>query len=415
VHALPRNFDLVDLIAHHLHLQPATQAAALPPQRPCENCAKQDAEWFCSVCGGHLCTACDDQVHTLPILRAHARVASREVVPSAPAPTCATHRGKSVKFWCSQDRVLVCTSCLLVGAHQGHKVASLEEAADAARADAQAKLAVLEAGISDIERALADVRANELDEQRSAGEARAALGRYFDQVRETVGQRERVLEGQLAAWQDERAQAAREKRNELAEAKRRLEAMGRDVQAVVTKAASPVACLTTTMVAENGTAARAIAAVEREVRSLVSPALVNTPRGSITFAASESALPLVQSVNASGCLHSSLVSHGRTLPVAEALAQTQRASSASGSAVANRARPAGGAPAKPKSTLAVMSCGPFRVCSSCPQPLRPDTPHARTHARTHARRGEANAGLLGWWVIHILGGGHHVVAHLPGQ
>ncbi|CAN0391619.1 unnamed protein product [Lampetra fluviatilis] len=39
---------------------------------------------------------------------------------------CKTHR-KKIKFYCRQDKILVCTTCTIAGDHKGHDVATLED------------------------------------------------------------------------------------------------------------------------------------------------------------------------------------------------------------------------------------------------------------------------------------------------
>jgi len=232
VDQLPRNFDLLDLIAdtkqHQRQHQSRENNNNSNNKRSCDECSNGAAVEYCVECGSHFCLDCNVKLHLFRALKSHVRMPSAAAPP--PRPTCSSHRGKLMEYWCEQDSAAVCTSCVLVGAHQGHKVVALEEAAKRSAQEARQKLARLEDGMHNVEKALADVEATAQAEQQSAAQARAAVAQHFAQVRDAVAQRERALEGELATWEKERGDARKTKREQLLAAKERLQQVGRQVQ-----------------------------------------------------------------------------------------------------------------------------------------------------------------------------------------
>ncbi|ELR15768.1 Bbox zinc finger domain containing protein [Acanthamoeba castellanii str. Neff] len=235
VKGLPRNFDLIDLLSSSSSSamrQPRptveTSAAAAAALK-CANCSQAAAEKFCEQCGGaHLCMACDAQLHGFPALRSHVRVASADA--PEPRAACEHHRAKKVEMWCERDGVAVCVVCLVAGPHKGHDAVTIEEAEQRVREAARVELAQVEAAMGEVEAAVERQAAREAAEQASAREARAAIKQHFDQMREAVAQRERVLGAEVDEWERTTAEAAAKRQAQLAEAHTRLAAAGKALQ-----------------------------------------------------------------------------------------------------------------------------------------------------------------------------------------
>jgi hypothetical protein len=227
VKGLPRNFDLIDLLSSardHKQQQPRPASA-----QSCGGCGRVAAEKFCAQCGGaHLCVSCDTQLHALLLNRSHVRVASADA--PEPRAACEHHRAKMVEMWCEREGVAVCVVCLVAGPHKGHDAVTIEEAEERVREAARVKLTQVEAAMGEVEAAVERQAACEAGEQESGREARAAIKRHFDRMREAVAQRERVLGAEVDLWERMRAEAAAKRRAELAEAQTRLAAAGKTLQ-----------------------------------------------------------------------------------------------------------------------------------------------------------------------------------------
>jgi DNA-binding beta-propeller fold protein YncE len=223
---LPRNFDLIELLYSSAALrQPRTTGEAA---LKCANCG-QPAKTFCEQCDrAYLCVSCDRQIHTLPALRSHTRVASVDA-PETRA-LCEHHRGKKVEMWCERDGVAVCVVCLVAGPHKGHDAVTIEAAEERACEASRVELTQVEAAMGELEVAIGRQAAREADDQESAREARAAIERHFDQVREAADQRQMALAAEVDEWERNMADAAAERRFELAVAQERLASAGEALQ-----------------------------------------------------------------------------------------------------------------------------------------------------------------------------------------
>jgi hypothetical protein len=289
VDQLPRNFFLLpDSTNQHQHQHQQQNQQNQQQQQQCQGCANGVAVKFCLQCNWHFCSDCNEQVHSPLLFQKHVRIASADA--PAPRPTCGSHNGKLLEYWCEQDGAAMCASCMLVGPHAGHKVVALEEAAKRTAQESRRQLALLEQGMQKLEKALADVAATKQAEQQSAAQARAAIAQHFVQVREAVDRQERALVGELAAWEKERGKARKAKQEKLLAEKERLAQVGRHVQEMMgfrsgsDTAQHLVVEMEQRLVAKgSGTVGRLEAAVT-EVCSVVSGLeLLSVATGAITF------------------------------------------------------------------------------------------------------------------------------------
>ena len=72
-----------------------------------------------------MCTPCSESVHSQRIARGHNVVGAAE--KKAVARTCREHEGERLSLFCVQCNQVVCSLCLLVGGHHGHKCAALKD------------------------------------------------------------------------------------------------------------------------------------------------------------------------------------------------------------------------------------------------------------------------------------------------
>ncbi len=147
-----------------------------------------------------------------------------------PRAACQHHPGKKVEMWCERGGAAVCVVCLVVGPHKGHDAVTIEEAEARGREAVRAELARVEAAIGEVDATMARATVRAADEQKSAAEARAAVKRHFDPMREAVAQRELALGAEIDEWTRARADAAAKQLDELDEVKRRLAAAGKAIQ-----------------------------------------------------------------------------------------------------------------------------------------------------------------------------------------
>jgi hypothetical protein len=161
-----------------------------------------------------------------------------QMTATAKAPkltACEAHKGKRLKYWCDQDDSAVCTSCLLVGAHQGHKAVPIDEAAAMkAKREAADDVSQLKFDLMRVGRELANVEARSANARECAASSRIAVHRHFAWLKAALAQREDELEKELRAWEDKRAHAMQDDHAKLSKVKQELEVACELMQAIET-------------------------------------------------------------------------------------------------------------------------------------------------------------------------------------
>lgn len=139
------------------------------------------------------------------------------------APLLCKEHGKELDLFCSQDNVLVCAHCLLIGTHKGHECVSLRQAAQKARAEngklveqTRGKAAKLQEAIARHEETIAAANEERKEEELHARFAElhsaldAAERNCLEEIRAIIdplveGLREEIASTQTVVGEAERA------------------------------------------------------------------------------------------------------------------------------------------------------------------------------------------------------------------
>ncbi|XP_078739246.1 E3 ubiquitin/ISG15 ligase TRIM25-like [Lampetra fluviatilis] len=175
---------------------------------------------------------------------------------------CKMHR-KKIKFFCRQDKSLVCTTCTIAGDHKGHDVATLEDehktrekqvgeetrAVEEKRREAEESVRQMEAACRDVQESMTDKKASIsviFTRARAAldAEEKAALEKAEKKGRELLSQYEKkiahyqreISELQAAAT---RLQALAQERDSLAFLQQHLEETCRTGRATAAPPSAP--------------------------------------------------------------------------------------------------------------------------------------------------------------------------------
>ncbi|XP_078739267.1 E3 ubiquitin/ISG15 ligase TRIM25-like [Lampetra fluviatilis] len=175
---------------------------------------------------------------------------------------CKTHR-KKIKFYCRQDKSLVCTTCTIAGDHKGHDVATLEDehktrekqvgeetrAVEEKRREAEESVKQMEAARKDVQGSMTDEKASisvRFTRTRAAldAEEKAALEQAEQKGRELLSE----IEKKIAHYQREiselqaaatRLQALAQERDSLAFLQGHLEETRRRGRATAAPPSAP--------------------------------------------------------------------------------------------------------------------------------------------------------------------------------
>nr|XP_032836331.1 E3 ubiquitin/ISG15 ligase TRIM25-like [Petromyzon marinus] len=180
---LSRNVALANLV---VELSVGEKAA---PQVSCDSCLVGDvpAVRSCLTCEASLCES-----HCKRHLQ-NARFKDHELVElgvSVEARTCKMHK-ESLRFYCTQDESLVCTSCAIVGEHTGHKFSSVEDAHESRKEELRLEKTRREENKKTAASHTQSLREDYQRVQESLRGTKEGISREFERRREQLREEER--------------------------------------------------------------------------------------------------------------------------------------------------------------------------------------------------------------------------------
>ena len=104
----------------------------------CALCEENDATFFCKNCQANLCLGCKDVHLGQKLLKFHT------VIPLSEIAMCSIHPGEELQYSCDCGS-LICSKCAILLHGDGHKKATVEEAASRKRTDILAEASELQA------------------------------------------------------------------------------------------------------------------------------------------------------------------------------------------------------------------------------------------------------------------------------
>ncbi|XP_061403250.1 E3 ubiquitin/ISG15 ligase TRIM25-like [Lethenteron reissneri] len=109
---------------------------------------------------------------------------------------CKTHR-KKMKFFCRQDKSLVCTTCTIAGDHKGHDVATLEDEHKKREKQVGEETRVVEEKMREAEESVKRMEAARRDVQESMTDEKASISVRFTRTRAALDVEEKAALEQL--------------------------------------------------------------------------------------------------------------------------------------------------------------------------------------------------------------------------
>ncbi|XP_078739247.1 E3 ubiquitin-protein ligase TRIM62-like [Lampetra fluviatilis] len=104
---------------------------------------------------------------------------------------CKTHR-KKIKFYCRQDKSLVCTTCTIAGDHKGHDVATLEDEHKTREKQVGQETQAVEEKRREAEESVRRMEAARRDVQGSVTDKKASISVRFVRARATLDAEEKA-------------------------------------------------------------------------------------------------------------------------------------------------------------------------------------------------------------------------------
>ncbi|CAH1798876.1 unnamed protein product [Owenia fusiformis] len=96
--------------------------------QPCTECNINSATCRCLKCDCIFCGVCFDRVHShSKALQKHKAVSIGAEGAIMTEKFCSEHNDRPIEYFCEDDDSSICSHCVIVGAHKGHAISSMEE------------------------------------------------------------------------------------------------------------------------------------------------------------------------------------------------------------------------------------------------------------------------------------------------
>jgi len=156
----------------------------------CGFCEEQPAARRCVQCNGFLCAECERTSHSKGFFRSHNVVdldlAADRSVDYAGRMLCEDHPEEKLSFYCLDCRRPVCSHCLILGDHKGHEQTPIDQAFETGKETLGAWMEKMSDRIQATEDLLEQLRASELEVNKSAEAQRNTINHEMDHLRELI-------------------------------------------------------------------------------------------------------------------------------------------------------------------------------------------------------------------------------------
>lgn len=166
--------------------------------KTCGACEKVASHVFCMQCGFALCRECQSTMHSKKCFQHH-EVVPLELAGRAAPSKCPIHESHHLDLFCFDCQCTGCVLCCFSGAHKGHHVTPLCEAA--AKAESIISSAMLAAKKRANDAALEKKKLSDCvrDFKAEVEETREKISGSFAQIKKTLESREEELISELEA------------------------------------------------------------------------------------------------------------------------------------------------------------------------------------------------------------------------
>eukprot|EP01126_Amoeba_proteus_P050477 TRINITY_DN5966_c0_g2_i1.p1 TRINITY_DN5966_c0_g2~~TRINITY_DN5966_c0_g2_i1.p1 ORF type:complete len:517 (-),score=92.11 TRINITY_DN5966_c0_g2_i1:155-1705(-) len=207
IRLLPRNFDLLDLLAEKKGNSDKKKQQQ-KNRKTCASCLdseKKDtaATVYCATCDTFFCDSCNAVSHpTAFIQKKHIRMDVNEA--PKPTRTCKVHPSNPLEIWCVKDATPICTLCYIVGTHKGHDCLTLEEGWLKMKSEAEKELDGIEALIAGLEKGMKSQIEDERTRKEGVKKAKEEIDKHFEELIAAIRERKNVMTKELIGWDKEK-------------------------------------------------------------------------------------------------------------------------------------------------------------------------------------------------------------------
>nr|XP_022292973.1 RING finger protein 17-like isoform X3 [Crassostrea virginica] len=99
-------------------------------EKMCRECFRRLASCRCDKCDVIMCQGCFEKVHSKSnTLKQHQALPldSEDDIKGELTQDCTLHEGRELEYYCEDDKIPICSKCVIVGDHKGHVITSMEE------------------------------------------------------------------------------------------------------------------------------------------------------------------------------------------------------------------------------------------------------------------------------------------------
>ncbi|XP_061195891.1 RING finger protein 17-like isoform X2 [Saccostrea echinata] len=99
-------------------------------EKMCRECFRRLAMCRCDKCDVIMCHGCFEKVHSKSnTLKQHQAlpIESEDSLKGELTQDCPLHEGRELEYYCEDDKMPICSKCVIFGNHKGHVITSMEE------------------------------------------------------------------------------------------------------------------------------------------------------------------------------------------------------------------------------------------------------------------------------------------------
>ena len=157
----------------------------------CSNCANEIFTGNSVTCPDCGCKSVIKSIESLPKNMALLTI-YQPVNDNNQEALCKIHN-KKVEAFCGDDRVLLCIDCILIDGHKSHDISPISKAYERELSNLQGKMKSVEEIETSLLTMLSDIDNAKADLTENANESRDKITNIFNEIRNTIHERESSL------------------------------------------------------------------------------------------------------------------------------------------------------------------------------------------------------------------------------
>ncbi|XP_064628866.1 RING finger protein 17-like [Lineus longissimus] len=196
----------------------------------CGECCSNEATVACLKCECNMCGQCFDKIHQAKILRSHRAIAFNQSESCSGGTTCSVHDNREYEYYCEDDKVSVCSRCVIAGKHKDHQISPLEEKNKGVLAELDPAIQVATNVVKKMKASVKTIDAKFPDIKADLEKKMASVNLHFHAMHSQLQQREINLINELQVTYSKVTEPLHEMKAFLEEQQQRFDGLIKDAR-----------------------------------------------------------------------------------------------------------------------------------------------------------------------------------------